>query len=62
MTKQLQERKEALQSVRKSLNGKASLRSEEGKQYIRCLVMLVGTEMQLKELQDMKKDACQRPQ
>lgn len=62
MTKQLQERKEALQSVRKRLNGKASLRTEEGRQYIRCLAMLVGTEMQLKEHQGMKKDACQRPQ
>lgn len=61
MTK-LQERKDALQSVRKSLDGKASLKTEEGRQYICCLAMLVSTEMQIDELQGMKRDACQRPQ
>ncbi len=62
MNKQLQKRKKALQSVRKRLNEQASLRTVEGRQYIRCLAMLVITEMQLKELQGMKKDAWQRPQ
>ncbi|WP_281885843.1 hypothetical protein [Paenibacillus sp. YYML68] len=62
MTKQLKERKKALQSVRKRLHDNASLRSDEGRQYIRCLAMLVTTEMQIEEHQSMKKDACQRPQ
>lgn len=55
MIKQLHERKEALQSVRKHLNGKASLRTHEGRQYIRCLVMLVSTEKQIEELQGNEK-------
>lgn len=62
VTKQLQERKEALQSVRKRLNNKVSLKTDEGRQYIRCLAMLVSTEMQIEELQNMQKDAWQRPQ
>jgi hypothetical protein len=59
--KQLREHKAALQSVRKRLEGKESMRTENGRQYIRCLAMLVKTEMQIEELQGMKKDACQRP-
>lgn len=56
MIKQLQERKDALQSVRKRLNGKASMRTEEGRLYIRCLSMLVSTEIQIAELQGKAKD------
>ena len=62
MVKQLQERKKALQSVRKRLDGQASLRTDMGRQYVRCLALLTMTEMQIKELQGMKKDACQRPE
>lgn len=62
MLKQLREHKDALQSVRNRLNGKALLRTEEGRQYIRCLALLVSAEMQIEELEGMKKDACQRPQ
>jgi len=61
MIKQLKERKLALQSVRERLNGTASLRTQKSRQYLRCLAMLVSTEMQIEELQGMKKDACQRP-
>jgi len=62
MTKQLHERKQALQSVRKHLDGNASLKSVKGRRYLRCLALLVSTEMQIEELQNMQKDACQRPQ
>lgn len=63
MIKQLRERKEALQSVRKKrLNNKASLRTDDGRQYICCLAMLISMEMKIEEFQGMKKDACQRPQ
>ncbi|RJE90719.1 hypothetical protein D3P07_01030 [Paenibacillus sp. 1011MAR3C5] len=55
MIKQLQERKTALQSVKNRLNGKASLKSEDGHKYLRCLAMLVSTEMQIEELQDKAK-------
>ncbi|CAM3830678.1 Transposase [Paenibacillus lactis] len=61
MIKQLQERKDALQGLRKLLNRNTSLRTQEGRQYIHCLVLLVSTEMQIEKLQGMKKDACQRP-
>ncbi|MFD0957972.1 hypothetical protein [Paenibacillus chungangensis] len=54
MTK-LHERKAALQRVRKSLNGKVSLRCSEGRQYLSCLAMLVKTEMEIVELQDKAK-------
>lgn len=56
MLKKLKERKDALQSARMHLNGKASLRTDEGRQYIRCLAMLVSTEMQIEELQGKAKD------
>ncbi|WP_053375544.1 hypothetical protein [Paenibacillus sp. FJAT-27812] len=56
MIKQLRERKEALQSVRKRLDGKASLRTHEGRQYIRCLAMLVSTEMQIEGVHGKEKD------
>jgi len=55
MIKQLRERREALQSVRKHLNSNASLRNNEGMQYIRCLAMLVSTEMQIEEMEDNEK-------
>ena len=62
LVNKLRKRKEALQSARNRLNSGASLRTDEGRQYIRCLAMLVSTEMQIEELQGMKKDAWQRPQ
>ncbi|OUS74855.1 hypothetical protein B1748_19935 [Paenibacillus sp. MY03] len=62
MIKQLQERKKALQSVRKRLDGNAPLHSKDGLRYMRCLAKLVMTDMQIEQLQSMKKDACQRPQ
>jgi len=55
MIKELKERKEALQSVRKRLSSKASLRTEEGMQYVRCLALLAMTEIQIKEIQDNEK-------
>jgi hypothetical protein len=55
MINELQERKEALQRVRKRLNGKASLRTKAGMQYVRCLALLAMTEMQIEELQGNKK-------
>lgn len=56
MIRQLQERKKALQSVRKRLDGKASLRTEDGMRYVRCLALLAMTEMQIEELQGKAKD------
>lgn len=56
MMEQLQERKRALQSLRKRLKGDVSLGSDEGRQYIRCLAMLVSTEMKIEELQGKEKD------
>jgi len=62
MIKQFQERKEALQSVRMRLNSKASLRTEEGMQYVRCLALLAITEMQIEELQGKAKGrSAKRP-
>ncbi|MUG85709.1 hypothetical protein GNP92_05000 [Paenibacillus timonensis] len=55
MIKQLRQRKEALKSVRKHLDGRALLRTDEGRQYIRCLAMLVSTEMQIEELEGKAK-------
>jgi hypothetical protein len=55
MMEQLQDRKRALQSLRKRLNGDASLRTDEGRQYIRCLALLAMTEIQIKELQGNEK-------
>lgn len=57
MIKQLQERKKALKSVRKRLDGNAPLHTEDGVLHMRCLAMLVVTEMQLESLQkDNEKD------
>lgn len=56
MIDQLQERKRALQSLRKRLKGDVSLRTDEGRQYIRCLALLVSTEMQIEKLQGNEKD------
>lgn len=57
MIQQLQERKETLQGKKKRLNSKASLRNVEGKQYIRCMVLLAMTEMQIDELLGNEKTA-----
>ncbi len=62
MIKQLLERKMALQSVRKHLDGNAPLHTKDGLRHLRCLTMLVCTEMQIEALKDMQKDAWQRPQ
>lgn len=51
MIKQLQERKKALQSVRKHLDSKAPLHTKNRLRHMRCLAMLVMTEMQLERLQ-----------
>ncbi|WP_054941693.1 hypothetical protein [Paenibacillus ihuae] len=59
MRKQLQERKEALQMVRKHLNNNAPLHTKDGLRYIRCLAKLVMTEKQLEQLQENEKDALQ---
>lgn len=63
MTQQLKERKEALQIVRKRMDGNSSLRTDEGRQYLRCLALLVSTEMQIEELEGKAKDrSAKRPQ
>lgn len=62
MMKQLQKRREALRRERKRLNSKASLRTDVGRRYVRCLVMLAMTEMHIAELQGNKKDRfAERP-
>jgi len=60
MSKQLRERRKALQSVKMRLNSKASLRTPEGMQYVRCLALLAMTEMQIEELQNkVKRPLCE---
>lgn len=63
MLKHLEERRTALQQVRKRMDSKASLRSQEGKKYVQCLALLVGTEMQIEELQGNKEGRfAERPE
>ncbi len=56
MIKQLQERKKALQSVRKRLDSNAPFHTKDGLRHMRCLALLVMTELQLEKLQEKAKD------